>query len=215
MRTGGIARSGSLAVAAVACASLATPQSGGRFEETKSLGLTYLHRGEYDKAAGKLEEVWEMQKPPDPLVAESLAIAYLNGDDRKSEAGLDQQAFTLLEKAIAMGGQATLLVEHSHEKLGFIQGNELTKFCSGRLTVRPGKLTFVSEGGEHPGQDSFEFAADGLKEAAPNSDTARGMFHIKGRDSKGKERTYNMVPKSWAKTDSDFFLSLIHKNLQN
>lgn len=214
MRRSSTARGGHLALIAAFAFSLCPAQSGGRFEAAKRLGLTYLSRGQYDKAAGNLEEVWEMQKPSDPLVAEFLAIAYLNGDDRKSQTDVEQKASGLMQKAIELGGQATLLVQHSHEKLGFIQGNELTKFCSGRLSVRPGRLTFVSEAGENPGKDSFEFTAADLKEAAPNSDTSRGMFHIKGRD-KGKERTYNMVPRSWARADSDFFLSLIHQHVQH
>lgn len=206
---------GCLAVIACASITLGEPQIRGRFDETKRLGLIYIKNGQYDKAAGKLEEVWEMQKPSDPLVAENLAVAYLNGEDRKSQRDLDLKAFGLMEQAISGGGQATLLVLHSHEKLGLIQGNALTKFCSGRLSIKSGHLAFISEAGDHAGEDSFEFSAADFNGVEPNRDNSRGMFHIKGKDKRGKERTYNMVPKSWARNDSDFFLSLIRKHLQN
>lgn len=189
----------------------ALAQNSGRFDEAKRLGFIYLKDGKFDKAAGKLEEVWEMQNPPDAAVAEALAIAYLNGSDRESQPDLPQKAFDLMEKAIAGGGQATLLVQHSHERLGAIQGSTLTKYCSGRLSVKPGTLIFVAEAGEHPGEHSFELTPADLKDMGLNLDSSRGMFHIKTP----KKGTYNFVPKSGAKQDSEFFLSLIRKNLQN
>src|SRR5258707_959430 len=73
-------------------------QNTGRFEEGKRLGLQYIAGAKFDRAAGKFEEIWD-QDQTDPLVAEYLAIAYLNGDDRKDHPELQRKAFELMQKA--------------------------------------------------------------------------------------------------------------------
>jgi len=191
----------------------ALAQSGGRFEQQKRQGLEYVRSGQFDKAAVKLEEVWEQQRPPDPLVAEHLAIAYLNGDDRKQQKGLEERALELMEKAIASGGQASFLVNHSHERVGLVQGSNWTKFCRGRLSIRAGQLSFLSEAGDRPGEDSFDTDAAGLKEIQRNPQSDRGVFQIKAMDTGGKQRTYNMVPRSWFAADSQAIVLLAEKHL--
>ena len=71
------------------------------------MGLQYVRNAQFDKAAAKLEEVWEQQQPPDPAIAEHLAIAYLNGEDRRNRKELATRAYEIMEKAVAAGGQAT------------------------------------------------------------------------------------------------------------
>ena len=191
----------------------ALAQSGGSFEQQKRQGLDYLRNGQFDKAAARLEEVWEQQQPPDAMVAEHLAIAYLNGDERKQQRNLAERALELMEKAIAGGGQATFLVNHSHERIGLVQGSNWTKFCRGRLSIRPGQLSFVSEAGERAGEDSFDTDAAGLKEIQRNTQSDRGVFQIKAADTGGKQRTYNMVPRSWSAADSQAIVFLAEKHL--
>jgi hypothetical protein len=184
----------------------------GRFEESKRLGLVYVRAGQFDRAAAKLEEVWDEQKPSDPVVAEHLALAYLNGDDRKTRGELYDRAVELMNKAIEGGGQATFLVHHSHERLGFVQGSNWTRYCRGRLSIRPGRLTYVSEAGDRPGEDSFEVDAAGVKEIKePRGD--RGVWQITLTPAGSRERGYNFAPRSPFAADSDALVRLLKTHL--
>lgn len=118
-------------------------QANGRFADLKAQAFQAFDRGDFSGVAGKLEEVWEAD-PTDAKVAEYLAMGYLYGEKDPAKAE------PLMQKAIDLGGQATFLAIHSHERLGLLQGGDvITQFCSGRLSVRPGKLVYVSETGEH------------------------------------------------------------------
>lgn len=185
----------------------------GRFEESKRLGFLYVRNAQFDRAAGKLEEVWEEQKPPDPAVAEHLALAYLNGEDRKTRRELFDRAVDLMNKSIAGGGQATFLVHHSHERAGVIQGSNWTKYCRGRLSIRPGRVTFVSEAGDRPGEDSFETEASGIREIKENTRSDRGIFQITLSTAGNKERGYNFAPRSLFAADSEVLVRLLRTHL--
>jgi hypothetical protein len=177
---------------------------GGRLEQQKRLGFAYLKDGKYDNAAAKLEEIWDLDKS-DPMVGEGLAIAYLNGSDRKANPQIVPKANQMMEKALADGGRAVFIVVHSHERLSFLQGHELINFCSGQLQVRKDRISYVSESGDKGGQHSFDLPADAIKEIAANSDHL--TFHIKGADGKN----FNLAPRSRAQEDSEFLLSLAGK----
>jgi hypothetical protein len=181
---------------------------GGRFEQQKRLGFAYLKDGKYDNAAAKLEEIWDLDKS-DPMVGEGLAIAYLNGSDRKANHEVVTKAYQMMEKALADGGKAVFVVLHSHERLSFLQGHELINFCSGQLQVRKDRISYVSESGDKGGQHSFDLPADSVKEIAANSDHL--TFHIKGADGKN----FNMALRSRAPEDTDFLLSLAGKYVKS
>jgi hypothetical protein len=181
---------------------------GGRFEQQKRLGFAYLKEGKYDSAAAKLEEIWDLDKS-DPMVGEGLAIAYLNGSDRKANREIVGKAHQIMEKALADGGRAVFVVVHSHERLSFLQGHELINFCSGQLQLSKDRISYVSESGDKGGQHSFDLAAGGVKEIAANSD--RLTFHIKSADGKN----FNLAPRSRAQEDSDFLLSLAGKYVKS
>jgi hypothetical protein len=127
-------------------------QQNGRFASLKSQALTMFERGQYDQVAGKLEEIWE-QDQSDPKVAEYLAIGYLYGEHNVAKAKPVMQA------AIARGGQATFLVRHSHDKSGILSGDTINNYCSGRMSMVRGKLSFTADSGEH----SVEIPANQLK----------------------------------------------------
>src|SRR5258708_30941640 len=82
---------------------IAFAQGGGRFEESKRLALAYLESNQYDRAAGKLEEIWE-QNQSDADVAEWLAIAYLNGQERESQSGVEAKSLALMGQSLRLGG---------------------------------------------------------------------------------------------------------------
>src|SRR4051812_41879901 len=107
-------------------------QNGGRFEEAKRMGMAYINGEQFDKAAGRLEEVWEQDKS-DAVVGEFLAVAYLNSEDRRTLLQSQQQAFAIIRQLAAQGSRVTFLVQHSHEKLGWLEGRELNQYCRGRL----------------------------------------------------------------------------------
>jgi hypothetical protein len=123
-------------------AALATAQQDGRFAELKARGFEAFEKGKYPETAGRLEEIWE-QDQSDAKVAEYLAMGYLYGEHSLSKAE------PLMEKALALGGQASFLVIHSHERMGMLNSDLITDFCAGRISVSPGKLIFVADSGEH------------------------------------------------------------------
>jgi hypothetical protein len=184
-------------------------QNIGRFEEGKHLGLQYIAGAKFDRAAAKFEEIWD-QDQTDPLVAEYLAIAYLNGDDRKDHPELQRKAFELMQKSIELGGKASLLVRHSHEKLGWLQGKTLNDYCAGKLSVTPARLSFTAEVHASSKEDhSFDLTRSDLKITGPASGDDRGLFQVKT-----KARDYSLVPASWNRTDAELFIALVQKNLR-
>jgi hypothetical protein len=176
---------------------------GGRFEENKRAGLASVKEGKFDRAAAKLEEVYEAD-PGDPAVAEGLAIAYLNGDERKLDSKLDEKGRAILEKQLAKGGRAVFLVQLNLSSTFY--GSSSTKVCSGPLIVTPGKLEFQCEKGDAKAEHSFTFAPGDIKETGDRFDKGHGMFFVKG-----SKRTYNFYPASWDKKHSQMVLALVRQ----
>ncbi|HLK63079.1 MAG TPA: hypothetical protein VKU19_06545 [Bryobacteraceae bacterium] len=184
----------------------ALAQNGGRFEEAKRMAVSYLDSNQYDRAAGKLEEVWE-QDQTDPAVAEYLGIAYLNGDDRRYNAAIEGKAQKALEQAIKLGGKATFLVRHPHGGIiGRVSGGDALDYCAGKLSISPGRVVFVMKALKGAEDHSFELkTSDILKINTPN---AEGKFTIKT-----KPKNYPFQPQTKNKADSDLLLSLIREHL--
>jgi hypothetical protein len=182
-------------------------QGGGRFEESKRLALAYMESNQYDRAAGKLEEIWE-QNQSDPDVAEWLAVAYLNGQDRDSQSGVETKSLALMEQSLRLGGKATLLVQHSHERLGWLQGHTINNYCSGKLSVSPGRLVFIAVARRGLEEHSFDFPADEVRISGPSQDDM-GAFQIKT-----KSKTYSLIPRTRNRKDSELFVSLLQQQLR-
>jgi hypothetical protein len=133
---------------------LGNGQQNGRFASLKSQAFTAFDRGQYAQVAGKLEEIWE-QDHSDPKVAEYLAIGYLYGEHNV------EKAKPLMNAALEAGGQATFLVQHSHEKAHIpLTGDHVANYCTGKMSIRPGKLIFTADSGE----DSVTFDPEDLKQ---------------------------------------------------
>jgi hypothetical protein len=185
----------------------AMAQNGGRFELTKRQALAYLESSQFDKAAGKLEDIWEQEKT-DATIAEDLAIAYLNGEDRQLHDEVAEKAHALAEKAIKLGGRATFLVQHSHQ-LGVLQGKTIIDYCSGKLSISPGKLVFVAQAGKTADAHSFEMTA---AEFTMTPSDSIGAFQIKGVARKSKH--YTILPRSRVKADGDWIVALINEHVR-
>jgi hypothetical protein len=142
-------------------------QENGRFAGLKAQALEYFQRGQYAQVVGKLEEVWE-QDQTDPKVAEYLAMGYLYGE---SDA---KKAEPVMLAAIAHGGQATFLVQHSHERSTILSGDTMNNYCTGRISVANGKMDFIADSTDH----SATFLAPDLKEFRILNGSA-GRFQIK------------------------------------
>lgn len=185
-------------------------QNGGRFEDAKRIAQQYLDSNQFDKAAGKLEEIWEQDKT-DPTVAENLGIAYLNGDDRRYNAEVTGKATRVMEESLKLGGKATFLVQHTHEGklLKDITGGDSLKYCNGKLSISRGKLAFVMNQLKGAEDHSFEAAAEQIK--------------ISGRDSAGEfkitrkpdNKSFTMVPRNGVKTDTAIVLTILHEQMGN
>jgi hypothetical protein len=142
------------------------------------MGMAYINSEQFDKAAGRLEEVWEQDKS-DAVVGEFLAVAYLNSEDRRSLLQSQEQAFAIIHKLVAAGSRVTFLVQHSHEKLGWLEGRELNQYCRGRLSIGNHHLVFVSDKGEKASKHSFDVEASEIRSIILNADDRRGTFRLK------------------------------------
>ena len=172
---------------------------GGRFEENKRAGLASLKDGKYDRAAAKLEEVYEAD-PSDPVVAEALATAYLNGDERKLDAKLDGKAKAIFDRQLEKGGRAVFLVQLNLSSSFY--GSSTTKVCSGPMVISAGKIEFQCEKGDAKSEHSFTLSAGDVKEMGDRFDKGHGMFFIKSA-----KRTYNFYPASWDKKHGQLILA--------
>lgn len=185
-----------LPVVLLSLAPIVLGQSGGRFEDLKRIAQQYLDSNQFDKAAAKLEEVWEQDKT-DPAVAENLGIAYLNGDDRRYNSSVADKGAKIMEESLKLGGKATFLVQHAHEGkvTKLVTGGDSLKYCDGKLSISKGKLTFVMKQLKGAEDHSFEATADQLKVSGP---TSSGGFKISRRvDNKWKD--YSMAPRNGEK----------------
>lgn len=181
-------------------------QSGGRFEESKRLGVSYIESGQFDKAAAKFEEIWE-ENQTDSLVAENLALAYLNGTNRRRDSSLVAKARDLMKKSVALGGRAPMLVLHSQEKMSMLQGREFTNYCSGTLFFRPGKMQFVVATCHSTAKPQpFDVGPSEVQEL--DYDGKKGAFKIKTKD-----KTYHMAPRSFQREDADIIMDLAREYL--
>lgn len=186
-----------LAVAIPLFCAMAAAQQNGRFAALKSQAFELFDRGQYDKVAGKLEEIWE-QDHSDLKVGEYLAIGYLYGERSLSKAR------PIMKEVIEKGGQATFLVQHSHEKLGILNGDTLNNYCSGRMSLSPGRMSFVPADGDH----SLTFTAADLKEI-------RVLGGSPGRiEIKAGGKTYTFRVKSETHDEAVFMDELARQSLK-
>jgi hypothetical protein len=191
---------------------IAGAQGNGRLEEVKRLAIGYVESArdgrQFDRAAAKLEEVWE-QDQTDVAIAEGLAIAYLNGDDRQYNPAAETKAIALMEKALAAGGRATFLVKHSHEHLR-LTGRTITKYCAGKLSVRAGHLIYVGMPVATDPAHSFDLAAAEVQVGEPNRQD--GMVQVKFR-LEGRTETYSLLPRNGNARDGALIREFIRKSL--
>jgi hypothetical protein len=177
-------------------------QGDGRFYDVKRQATDYLDSGQYDRAAARFEEVWEKDQS-DPSVAEGLAIAYLNGEDRRYHTELEAKAQRLVQEAIRLGGTATFLVQHSHEKFNALKPPN--DYCSGKLSIKAGRLVFVAQARKGVEAHSFDATGEGLRVAALGEN---GAFQIKTDMG-----NFIMFPRTRIKKDTDLIVSLAQQNL--
>jgi hypothetical protein len=175
-------------------------QNTGVFAARISKGIGLIDKGRFNDAINVLEEVWE-QDQSDPLVAENLGIAYLYADrDVK-------QAQVYMEIAIAKGGAASFLMQHSHEKVAAL-ASEFSDYCPGRLSIYRDHLSFAAGVPEH----SFTIPAGEFREIKANRVVGRGEggYHIRTADKK----IYNLRPRSWNEREMKLVLYLSDKYLR-
>lgn len=183
-------------------------QSGGRFDEAKRLAFAYIASQQYDKAAGKLEEVWE-QDQSDPAVGEGLALAYLNTEDRRSLPALQKQAFELIGQLSEKGERVSFIVLHSHEKAAWLQGREWNRFCSGRLSISRDRIAYLADRGKDAEQHSFEVPLAGLKTSVVEMDEVGvGVFHLK--TPKG---AYVMSVRNRNNEEAEFLVGFVQRHV--
>jgi hypothetical protein len=171
------------------------------------MGMNYIQSEQYDKAAGRLEEVWE-QDQSDPTIGEYLAIAYLNTEDHFSLADNQAKAFAIIHKLVSQGSEVSFAVLHSHEKMGWIQGREFNQYCRGRLAIRPKRLIYVAEKGEKATQHSFDVDIAEVKSVSLHQSDRRGTFELKL-----KATTYNMATREQNRDEASLIVDLIRQQM--
>ena len=186
----------------------AEAQSSGRFEESKRTGMALFEGEHYEKASGKLEEVWEQDKS-DPTVGEYLAMAYLNTEDRQSLTTVEKQAFEIIEKLQTSGQRVSFLILHSHEKLGWLQGRELNNYCRGKVSIKAGHLIYIADKGDKQHRHTFDLTGSGITKIWVNEDDKRGTFQMKT----GSENYY-FVTRNRNRNEARFFVDLVKKTIQ-
>ena len=167
--------------------------------------MAYIQSEQFDKAAGRLEEVWE-QNHADPSVGEFLAIAYLNSEDRRNLPDSEKQAFAIIDQLAAAGSRVSFLVQHSHEKLGWLQGRELNQYCRGRLSIENHRLIYVADKGEKAGEHSFDVEAAKVKSISLNEDDRRGTIRLKLAD-----RDYFMATRNRNRDEARKIVELVQQ----
>ena len=186
--------------------SVAAAQNNGRFDEAKRSGMSLVQGEQYDKAAGRLEEVWE-QDHSDLAVGEFLALAYLNTEDRRALPENQKQAFAIMNELTAKGGRVSFMVLHSHER-GLLGGRELSQYCRGRLSIAGDHLIFVADKGEKAGQHSFDITAKDFKSASFHEGDERGTFEISLKNG-----SYFMATRNRNRDEARLIVNLVRQRL--
>lgn len=210
-----------LYVSYVLAVTLLSAQTGGRLDAQKKRGFSLVQAAldplslsspdRFDKAAGELSVVWEQERPPDGEVAENLAMAFLNGEKRRYDPTLPDKAAELMGKAVELGANASFLVNHAHDKLGVIQGGIKTNYCSGKLSIRQGNMTYVSQFGDRATEHSFEIDPSFLKKAL----ISRNMLRLEFLGKDGKEKGYHIFARTQLEGDARTILNFVQKVFSN
>jgi hypothetical protein len=195
-RPGGSMRGLLIAIAAVAV-SVPAVQNTGRFAALTAKGIEAVEKGRFNDGINFLEEVWEQDRT-DPAVAENLGLSYLYADRDTARAR------EYMEAAIALGGRASFLVQHAHEKATLVS-MDTNDYCSGRLSIYRDRLAFTST--TNPAH-SFVVQAGDFKEIKRNAwfGNSEGVWHIKTRG-----KTYNLRPRTWSERETKLVLFFIDK----
>ena len=172
-------------------------QNTGRFTELTGRALDLIERGRFQQAINLLEEVWEQDRS-NPAVVENLGLAHLYADRDVAKAR------QFMEQAIRAGGRASFLMHHAHEKVAVI-ATEMSDYCSGRLSIYPGFLTFTAGTPEH----SFRVEAAEFKEIKANRwfGKGEGVYHIRTENKKN----YNLRPRSWSEQEMGLVLEMVSR----
>lgn len=170
------------------------PAADVRKAELIARGLALMEQGNYREAANLLEEAWERDSS-DAALAENLAICLLHG--RRAHEG----AYRLMKEALALGGKASILVDHIHEN-AFLAAGIANDTCKGRLSLQKGRLSFVSSLPEH----SFSMLTSEVKSMKRNRllGAERGAFHIES--ARGKKT--NFSPADWQQKTTEIIFRI-------
>lgn len=183
-------------------------QQTGRFADAKRTGVSYVQQREFDRASAVFEEIWE-QDQKDSLVAELLALSYLNSRERRLTPKLEQRAVRLMEQAISMGGKATFLVRHLRGgKMRWLSGGDDLNYCVGRLSFMKDRLTFVSDRCLEKDPLAFDTSASEIKRFEYLKDDTKGCIRLQiGRN------TYLLAPSTELPQDGALMAEFARKYL--
>lgn len=139
-------------------------------------GLRQSEAGQYREAINTLEEAWELDSS-NPVVAEHLALSYLNEEYPPGEAAL-RSARWLLRFSLENGGQATVRARHLHRGWQWFKSTEDS--CFGRLLVNADGVHYIATDSDH--SFSLEPAAIDTVTLAKQNPSFAGIFNLKTAD---------------------------------
>ncbi len=196
-----------LIVCLVATLNAASPPASGELGPKGKMGVELVENRSYDRAIQFLEDGLN-ETPDNPVLYENLGIAYLGCSSSLDSETCLKKAEQSMDKAIALGGHATFIVDRSLDKLHLVKGTNLLNMKRGLLQISKSQIVFK------PNKDEagiITIPQDDLKSFGLNSYTGKtiNMFHL----STKKQGNLDFRTADFSSDEARLLFRLIERNL--
>lgn len=187
--------------------SAASPPASGDLGPKGKMGIELVENKSYDRAIQFLEDGL-IETPDNPVLYENLGVAYLGCSSSLESETCLKKAEQSMDKAIALGGHATFIVDRSLDKLHLVKGTNLLNMKRGLLQIGKGQIVFK------PNKDEagvITIPQDDLKSFGLNSYTGKtiNMFHL----STKKQGNLDFRTADFSSDEARLLFRLIERNL--
>ena len=128
-------------VCLLANVSAASPPAAGELGLKGKMGIELVEHKSYDRAIQFLEDGL-IETPDNPILYENLGVAYLGCSSSLDSETCLKKAEQSMDKAIALGGHATFIVDRSLDKMHLVKGTNLLNMKRGLLQIGKGQIVF-------------------------------------------------------------------------
>ncbi len=205
-RTASLART-LLMACLLADASAGSPPAAGELGPKGKMGVESVENKSYERAIQFLEEGLT-ETPDNPVLYEYLGIAYLSCSSSLDSETCLKKAEQSMDKAIALGGHATFIVDRSLDKAHLVKGTNLLNMKRGLLQVGKGQIEFKPNKDE---SGTITIPQDDLKSFGMNSYSGKAinMFHL----STKKQGNLDFRTADFSSDEARLLFRLIERNL--